>query len=455
MPKNSNSIGIKVPEILLPDSHIDYSKWAVIACDQYTSQRSYWNDVKKEVGDTPSALHIIFPEVYLEDNDRDRRIADITKTMKNYLEEGVLRPLSPSFLYVERRLHSGIRKGLIVALDLEQYDYRAGSQTLIRATEGTVLDRLPPRIRIRQGAALEIPHIMVLIDDPQSTVIEPISEDLSQTDKLYDFDLMRNGGHITGYRIGDPASIQRIVDALAKLADPAAFRNKYGVGEEKGVLLFAVGDGNHSLAAAKACWEDRKKNLSAEEAADHPARFALVELVNVHEEALVFEPIHRVLFHIDPVNVIGDMKKFYDSSRQDFAYELFDSEKAMKKEYLSYEDSKSEDNRSHRIPFVFRDRWGILQIDRPKSNLEAGTLQTFLDEFLKGNPGVTVDYIHGWDTTAELGWQPGNIGFFLPAMNKDDLFKTVILDGALPRKTFSMGEAYEKRFYLECRRISV
>ena len=452
-----NSIGVKVPEILLPNRRVDYSKWAVIACDQYTSQRSYWSDVKEQVGDAPSTLHITFPEVFLEDPDRDRRIADIARTMENYLEEGVLETLPPSFLYVERHLHSGIRRGLVVALDLEQYDYHTGSQTLIRATEGTVLDRLPPRVRIRRDAALELPHIMVLIDAPQKTVIEPLSKDLSRAEKLYDFDLMQNGGPITGYRIGDPASVRRILRALTQLANPAAFRGKYGVGEEKGVLLYAMGDGNHSLAAAKACWEEKKKMLSAEEAENHPARFALVELVNVHEEALVFEPIHRVLFHIDPEKVIGDMKEFYESSHQDPEYEWFDSEQAMAERCRQHHHALCDDNgtkgRVHLIPCVFRDRWGLLRICRPQCNLEAGSLQAFLDDYREKNPGATVDYIHGRAATAELGSQAGNIGFFLPVMDKADLFKTVILDGALPRKTFSMGEAHEKRFYLESRKI--
>lgn len=445
----NKKIGIKTPEILLPNDNIDITKWAVVACDQYTSQRAYWVDVEKEIGDSPSTLHIIYPEVYLEDNDKDRRISDITQTMRKYLEEDMLKPLSPGFVYVERTLRSGVRKGLMAALDLEQYDYHEGSQTLIRATEGTVLDRLPPRICIRQGATLEAPHIMVLIDDPEKTVIEHISQNLSKMHKLYDFDLMMNGGHITGYQVNGQPSVDRIINALTKLADPVSFHKKYEVGEEKGVLLFAMGDGNHSLATAKACWEETKKNLSAQEIETHPARYALVELVNVHDEALVFEPIHRVLFRVDPEKVIKDMNEYYKSSGQGFAYELFNSKAAMLKRYKE----KISTAEGHHILCTLQGKWGILSVSCPNSNLEAGTLQAFLDDFLKRTPDASIDYIHGDEVAAELGSQKGNMGFLLPTMNKHDLFKTVVLDGVLPRKTFSMGEAQEKRFYLECRRI--
>ena len=445
-----NKIGVKVPEIMLPDGHIDLSKWAVVACDQYTSQRSYWAKIEEEVEGIPSTLHIIFPEVYLEDADKNQRISAITKTMQNYLNEGLLKPLSPGFIYVERTLQSGIRKGLIVALDLEEYDYHEGSQTLIRATEGTVLDRLPPRISIRQGAVLETPHIMVLIDDPDKTVIEPTSEHLSKMQKLYDFDLMMDGGHIIGYQVDDQFNIGRIIKALTRLADPVLFRKKYGVGEEKGVLLFAMGDGNHSLATAKACWEEIKKNLSQNEIESHPARYALVELVNVHDESLIFEPIHRVLFRVEPEKVLEEMSAYYQASNQGFECELYDSESAMMKQF----NEKRESTRGHLIRFVLQNKWGILTIPDPKSNLEVGTLQAFLDDYLKKTPDAYVDYIHGDEVTTELGGQEGNMGFLLPTMSKHDLFKTVILDGALPRKTFSMGEAHEKRFYLECRKIT-
>lgn len=446
-----NSIGIRMPEIMLPSEHMDLRKWAVVACDQYTSQPSYWKSVEELVGNAPSTLHMIFPEVYLEDDDKKERIANITRAMKKCIDNGFFRQLPPAFVYVERVLAPGTRRGLLAALDLEQYDYREGSQTLIRATEGTVLDRLPPRIEIRKDAVLEVPHIMVLIDDPDRTVIEPVSQNLSEADKLYDFELMMDGGRVVGYKVTNPAHTDKIIDALCKLADPPAFRKKYNVGGDKGVLLYAMGDGNHSFATAKACWDRLKVNLSEEERQNHPARFAMVELVNVHDDSLVFEPIHRVLFRVKPEHVLDAMKEYYAYAGQGFEYESFDSEKKMRERYQTLLSGNAENG--HFIPCMFSGEWGLLKIRQPGCNLEAGSLQAFLDDYLAKNKEASIDYIHGEEVTAELGLREGNMGFLLPIMNKNDLFKTVIVDGVLPRKTFSMGEAHEKRFYLECRRI--
>jgi hypothetical protein len=453
--KSLRTIGVKIPKVMLPNKQVDLKKWAVVACDQYTSQRDYWHSVEEYVSESPSTLHMIFPEVYLEDGDSEKRIANISNVMNKYMKEDTLIQLPPSFVYVERTLQTGIRRGLMIALDLEQYDYREGSETLIRATEGTVLDRLPPRIEIRKDAVLEVPHIMVLIDDPEKTVIEPISNNVSEADQLYDFELMMDGGRITGYQVANQAAINRISDALTQLADLETFQKKYDVGEDKGVMLFAMGDGNHSFATAKACWDSLKAGLSEEEKQNHPARFAMVELVNVHDESLVFEPIHRVLFQADPLHVLKAMKEYYAASGQGFDYESFSSEKLMKERYQALVKSNNEGSSQiiHLIPYMFSGEWGILKITNPKNNLEAGTLQAFLDDYLDNNKEVSIDYIHGEDVTAELGIKEGNMGFLLPIMNKNDLFKTVILDGVLPRKTFSMGEAHEKRFYLECRKI--
>ena len=448
----ARAIGIHIPKIMLPNDQVDLKKWAVVACDQYTSQRSYWQAVEKEVGSSPSALHIIFPEVYLEDDDKEQRITNIINTMAVYLDENkpVLKQLPPSFVYVERTISTGVRRGLLTALDLEKYDYSQGSQSLIRATEGTVLDRLPPRIAIRKDALLETPHIMVLIDDPEKTVIEPIRDDLREEDKLYDFDLMKNGGHIRGYQVTASKTVEKIIKALTKLADPEVFQQKYHVGEDKSVLLFAMGDGNHSLATAKACWEQIKGGLSEDEKEDHPARYALVELVNVHDESLVFEPIHRLLFNVKVNELLDYMSTYYRSTGQDFACEKFDTYEEMQERYEICLQNMDND---HLIPYIAKGEWGILRITNPKNNLEAGTLQAFLDDFLSRNKKAAIDYIHGREVLTELGTQEGNIGFCLPNMSKHDLFRTVILDGVLPRKTFSMGEAHEKRFYLECRKI--
>ena len=449
-------IGLAVPEILLPNTEVDLEKWSVVACDQFTSEREYWKQVEAYVNEQPSTLHLIFPEVYLEDTDNEERIARIRQRMASYLNNHTFCPQPPGFIYVDRRTpYTNSRKGLIVAVDLEQYDYRPGAKTLIRATEGTILDRLPPRIKIREGAPVELPHIMVLIDDPEKTVIEPLSAEVKANNlqKLYDFDLMLNSGHLKGYLVNDERLLTRILRALRRLAEPALYRAKYQV--EEPPLLFAVGDGNHSLATAKAVWERIKQaharaNKASGDIMNHPARYALVELVNLYEEGLVFEPIHRVLFNVDPTAVLEGMKNY-------FTCEIEYKNGVNIPEYLETTKQALPDDcaRSiHLIGFVTFQGAGIIRVQNPTSNLEVGTLQSFLDDYLRNNKSCKVDYIHGDDVVTTLGSQTGNLGFYLPVMDKRDLFATVILDGALPRKTFSMGEAVEKRFYLESRIIS-
>ena len=283
---NLEKIALQIPEILLPNQDIDLHKWSVVACDQYTSQPDYWADAKTSTENQPSTLNVIFPEVFLEDSDGDQRIENINNTMQQYLDDGVLQPMkNKGFVLVDRKTSQApSRKGLVVAIDLEQYDFNKGSQTLIRATEGTIVDRLPPRIKVRQDAAIELPHIMVLIDDPQRTVIEPLFAQSPQ--QLYDFELMMNSGHIKGYAIDTPELIQQVADALEKLASPEVFADKYDA-QDKEVLLYAMGDGNHSLATAKAIWEKIKEDAEDSHAVmDNPARYALVELVNIHDDGL-------------------------------------------------------------------------------------------------------------------------------------------------------------------------
>lgn len=425
-----SELGVQVPNIMLPDSKYELEKWAVVACDQYTSERSYWEKVADITKGSPSTYDIIFPEVYLEDEDSQQRINNINDNMGNYVKNCILNELGDCFILVDRKTsHTQSRKGLMVALDLECYDYTKGSNTLIRATEGTVIERLPPRIKIRQNASIELPHIMVLIDDPDKKVIEPLARKADELKKLYDFELMMNGGHIKGYRVSDESDISGIAEALSQLAAKENFQKKYGIGTDKDVLLFAVGDGNHSLASAKGHWENIKSCLSYEEQQSHPARYALVELVNVHDEGLVFEPIHRVLFNVDSKHLLNEFAEYYKIN------------------------SNKKSSNAHAFKYITSDGSGEIEIQNPLSNLEVGTLQTFLDNYMKEHPQVKIDYIHGEDVVTRLGSQPGNMGIYLPSMNKTDLFKTVILDGALPRKTFSMGEAEEKRFYLECRKI--
>jgi hypothetical protein len=446
----NNHIGVLVPEILLPAEEIDLCKWSVVACDQYTSQPEYWETVESIAGNVPSTLHLTFPEAYLEEPGKEDRIQKINTATRYYLNQGIVTALSPGFIYLDRKTtHAASRKGLILAVDLECYDYRKGSQTLIRATEGTVLDRLPPRIRVREQASMELPHIMVLIDDPDRTVIEPLAEKAESFPKLYDFELMMKGGHIRGYKVEDGETVSGILSALEKLADPGIFRSKYGVDEHKGVLLFAVGDGNHSLASAKGHWENVRKTLSAEEQEYHPARFALVEIVNVHDEGLQFEPIHRVVFNVDPTHLLETAIGYFDTKCSNTSLHFFTNDEEWE---TSVQIARSK-GRSHALPFRFQDKKGVLSVSDPSCNLDVGTLQSFLDEYARDRMEMKIDYIHGDDVVTELSAQQGNIGFYLAPMDKCDLFKTVILDGVLPRKTFSMGEAEEKRFYLECRKI--
>ena len=404
------------------------TKWAVVACDQYTSQPDYWERVDQYVGSAPSTLRMILPESKLESPNVEQEIEKIQQTMKDYLANDRMRCIEDSLVLVERKLSSGkTRFGLVGKLDLEQYSYEKGSGTPIRATEGTVLSRIPPRMKVRRGAEVELPHIMVLIDDPEKTVIEPLCTQPPRSNKspIYMASLMEDGGRIWGYRLS-PEQNQAVEDALTALADPKRFEAFYHA-PGKPVLTFAMGDGNHSLATAKACWEERKATLSPEEQADHPARYALVELVNLHDESLEFEAIHRVLFDVEPKALLEALLAAYPGAHYG-------------------------EGEGHQLHYVLAEEEGIVTVPDPKAQLEVGTLQTFLDQYLEDHGG-RIDYIHGEDVTRELARQPGAIGFLLPAMGKDQLFPTVIFDGALPRKTFSMGEAQDKRFYLEARKI--
>jgi hypothetical protein len=433
-----SDIGIQIPQVYLPKTGTDLKKWAVIACDQFTSEPEYWNEVEKLVGDAPSTLNLTFPEVHLEKSGGEERIQSIQATMKKYMEEGILQPCD-GLVYVERTVGGKTRKGVILCLDLERYDYNKGSSSLIRATEGTIVDRLPPRIKIRQGAAMELPHILVLIDDPNRTVIEPLSAAKAKLERLYDFDLMLDSGHLAGYAVNDEFE-NKVVAALRDLAKPETFAAKYGIGKDQPVLLFAMGDGNHSLATAKAIWEKNKSQVGM----DHPSRYALVEIENVHDDGLEFEPIHRVLFGLKK-DLFAELKKTFGDN---LTYAEAPSAEAMVKRVNATHGAKQA------IGLVGGGRnFTVVEIANASSNLAVGTIQAFLDTFLKEGGAEKIDYVHGEDVVVRLGWQTGNAGIYLAGMDKSDLFKTVILDGALPRKTFSMGEAREKRFYMEARKI--
>ena len=409
-------------DILLPDfNKTDARKWAVVACDQFTSEPEYWEKAQAIVGESPSALRVILPEVYLSES--EKRIPKINETMKKYLaEELVCHP--DSQIFVERTQSDGsVRRGIVAAIDLECYDYKKGATSLIRATEATVVERIPPRVAIRRGAEIELPHVMLLIDDPERTVIEPLIG--SCKDVAYDTELMLGGGHITG-RFLTEENKETVSLALNALIAPAAMTARYGK-DGLAPLLFAVGDGNHSLASAKAAYEEIKVAVGVEAAANHPARYALVEIVNIHDDALKFEPIYRVMFGVDPEDVIAELEKFLAA---------LDGTAAPQS-----------------ISYIYGDTKGETVAERPVRQLTVGTLQDFIDGYISTHAGSEVDYIHGKSSTAALSQRPDAIGFIFDGMGKSDLFKTVIFDGALPRKTFSMGHAEDKRYYMECRKI--
>ena len=402
-------------DILIPKD-VDMQKWSVVACDQYTSEPEYWNEVEKTVGDAVSTLKITLPEIYLEEGGVAERIEKINATMLDYINREIFNEYKNSYIYLERTLSDGsVRQGIVGMVDLEEYDFSKGSQSLVRATEGTVLERIPPRVKIRENASLELPHVMLLIDDKEHKIIEPLAD--MKLRKAYDFELMQGGGHVRGYLVENADELD---EKLSELSQKDVFEAKYGV-SGKGVLQYAVGDGNHSLATAKTCWEA----LKAQGVKDHPARFALAEVVNLHSDSLKFEPIHRVVFEVDAENFINQFKAYLGADTN------------PDKQWAE---------------IVFGEKKERLYIHSQKSNLSVGSVQSFVDYYLE-RFGGKVDYIHGDEVVAELCKEQNTVGILLGTMHKEDLFPTVILDGALPRKTFSMGHACDKRFYLECRKI--
>lgn len=409
--------------ILIPNSSVDMEKWAVIACDQYTSEPEYWDAVKAETEGSPSTLGLILPELYLEENDVAQRIDAIHDNMDKCLENGIFTEYKDAMIYVERIQSNGIvRKGLIGTIDLEEYDFSKGSTSEVRATEATVIERIPPRIKVRQGAALELPHIMILIDDPDETVIEAVDKDAMT--KLYDTKLMQNGGSISGYLV-DEAAQGKINEALAALGDADTFNKKYNL-ENSPVLLYAMGDGNHSLATAKEFYEQLKKANPDKDMSNHPARYALAEIVNLHSDALKFEAIYRLVYDVDCDKLIAGLT-----------------------DALALSDTPAD----QWVEIVCDGKEQKLYIHNTSSNLSVGSLQNYLDGYIKENGGK-IDYIHGIDNVKTLAEKHSGIAFILPDMDKAQLFPTVIKDGALPRKTFSMGHADDKRFYIEARKIS-
>ncbi len=422
--------GIQSANILLPKKGTDISRWAVVACDQYTSQPEYWESLKEEIGDQPSTLNIIYPEVYLESGDKDKIIESINNAMADYLAKDLFEEYKDCFVLVKRDTESGTRYGLMAALDLEAYDYSVGSRTYIRATEGTILSRIPPRKEIRKNAGLEVPHIMVLISDKYRAIIEPLRDKKESLEKLYEAELLKNGGHLTGYLVNAEDDMKAIYDGFTALfndLDPA------------NPLLFAMGDGNHSLATAKSCWEDIKQGLSEEEKKSHPARYALVELENIFDEGLMFEPIHRVFFNLSRENFDNLLSATCAS------FSVADAENADQMWEMINKPGQN-------FGITVDGKLYVCTVNEGVKNIAAGTIQLVIDKMLEEKLGE-VDYIHGIDVTLEIGARKGNIGLVLPDLSKDHFFSDMLKDGAYPRKTFSIGHANEKRFYMEARKI--
>ena len=413
-------IGIRPAQILLPAADVKPETWACIACDQYTSEPEYWDKAFAVAGDAPSAIRLILPEYNLKNS--ESLIPQIHSTMAAYLAQGLLTPaVNPGFILCERTIASGTRLGLVCAVDLEQYSFEKGSLPLIRPTEQTITDRLPPRLKIRRGAPVELTHIMILIDDPDRTVLEPLQADKAALRKVYDFDLMMNGGHLAGWAVDSAEKLAQVDRSLNALMDTK--------GEHP--LLLAVGDGNHSLATAKAYWIEIREGLSEAERENHPARFALCEIVNIHDEALLFEPIYRILTGTTRSAVMADWKAYAEA-------------KGM---------SLAADGSDHRFTVVSADGEETVAVLNPEGAIPCETIQKFLDAFLAKHPEAGIDFIHGEGSLRALAAKPETVGFLLPDIDKHSFFRDVEKLGVLPRKTFSMGEADEKRFYMEAKKI--
>ncbi|MBP3449077.1 MAG: DUF1015 domain-containing protein [Spirochaetaceae bacterium] len=445
--------GLKIPQILLPKDKANLKKWSVIACDQYTQDKDYWKKVEQEVADFPSTLKITLPEVYLGDSDKQDRINNINKTMKEYLSNNIFSSPVEAMIYIERTTGYGrMRKGLVTAIDLETYDWKPFSTALIRATEATILDRIPPRMEIRRDAPIELPHIMLLVNDSEKSLVEKTGELAKSKSALYDTDLMMNSGHITGWQVSDKDEIANVENALNQIA-------KKQTQKDDSIFMFAVGDGNHSLATAKAIWDELKTKNGGTKNSDgsisipqgmenHNARFALIEIVNIYDEGLTFEPIHRVLFNVE--NLLEKVAEQFKKINCFVGIEEVSSGKDL---------ANAVENSNADFGFVFEEN-GKVTYKVLKTNIQelaVSKLQPALDEILadckKENIDCEIDYIHGTEEVFRLGGKNNATTILLPPIAKDTFFATIANSGPLPRKSFSMGEASEKRFYMECRQL--
>ena len=399
---------VKASHIYLPKKGVDMTKYAVIACDQYTSNLEYWDSLKAYIGDEVSTFHMIYPEAYLETTDGDSYIKGINENIHKYLKNNDLVDIGESIILVERVTSYGVKRlGLVLSIDLEDYSYIKGNKAKIKASEATIVERIPPRLKIRKDAPIELPHVLVLFDDKDKSIVEPLYKARESLEKVYDFELNKEGGHIRGYKVKDNDEVIRKFDELYR-------KNNNG-------LLFIVGDGNHSLATAKAHWDLIKENLSPEERENHPARYALVEANNLYDDGINFEPIHRVLFGVND-DFEKELNKITDGEFVSFTYSKLNGKKPLKM--------------NKNAPLAYK------------------TIQTFLDEYMSSHKEVKIDFIHDEDELISVSDKnPHSLAIAMPALTKDDLFDYIASDLVLPRKSFSMGHASEKRYYLEAKKI--
>lgn len=418
--------GIAIPEILLPRKFGSLQSWAVVACDQFSSDREYWENEKKRCAGSESTLNMILPECYLDES--DVRVPEINKTMKEYIDKDVLGSVGTGFVYLNRSTpYAAKRSGLMVALDLENYSYEIGAECGVRPTEGTVLERLPVRAEIRKNAVLDLPHILVLLNDSENKLFSYLEKRESELKKVYDFDLADNAGHLSGALVSDDKDLEALAEIFTEL-------------NEAGDFLFAVGDGNHSLGAAKQLWnkiKDETGNM------DHPSRYALVELENIHDAGVHFHPIHRVLFDCKSDDFKTDLLAFPGVSIKDT-----DSQKDMVGEVKSLSAEGT-----FALGMITASEYSVITMDNKEAFLASEAFHKFLDPWMEKGSFSEIDYIHGDDVLSELSGKEGNIGFYLPPVNKSTFFSFISSRGPMPRKTFSIGEAQEKRYYLECRKL--
>ena len=419
MTNNFEGLPFQPANILLPRD-CDLSLWSVVACDQYTSRPEYWQRVENRVGRAPSALRLILPESCLEGPSVETDIMEINNTMSRYLREGRFQEHPDALIYVERTLSGGyVRRGLVGMVDLEQYDYEAGSRAAVRATEGVVMSRIPPRVAVRKNAPIELPHALLLTDCQD--IIPPLSGETEGMELLYDFDLMEGGGHLKGWLLTRKQQ-ERTARAIRKWKEWAD--------RERDGLLFLVGDGNHSLATAKECYERRKGLTDPAQWPELPSRYALCELVNFYDGSVELEPIHRVVFGAKPEELLDALLEYYTSAVQG-------------------------GGEGHTISFAVN-RWsqGEVTVREPSAQLPVDTLQRFLDDYIAAHPRARIDYIHGAEEAKALAQEREDaVAFLLPPPDWTELFDAIVRDGVLPRKTFSIGQAQDKRFYLEARKI--